>query len=101
MTRQQAADLWLLGAEVEEIKMTEWTDCRRCWCGSEEPPQLVGSAHDPGQRGFYVICPTCGCRTISVGSVSRAWYAWDTYDLQKDEENMTIYDVMNPDCQWR
>lgn len=67
---------------------------RRCWCGSDNPPQLIGSPHDPKRRGMFVRCPGCGCRSVTEMSISRAWYAWDYYDLQEDEENLTIYDIM-------
>lgn len=68
---------------------------RPCWCGSVDPPKLIGRPHDPKRRGFYVVCPACGCRSITETAESRAWYAWDYYNLQKDEENLTIYDIMN------
>ena len=67
---------------------------RRCWCGSDYPPQLIGSPHDPKRRGFFVRCPGCGCRSVQETSASRAWYAWDYYDLLEDDENLTIYDIM-------
>ena len=65
---------------------------RVCWCG--ETPKLIGSPHDPKRRGMFVRCPGCGCRSITCSSISRAWYAWDYYDLQEDEENLTIYDMI-------
>lgn len=71
---------------------------RRCWCGSEEPPKLIGSPHDPRRRGMFVRCPGCGCRSVTETSISRAWYAWDYYDLQEDEENLTIYDIMKTEA---
>ena len=70
---------------------------RKCWCGSDQPPKIVGSMHDPKRRGFFVICPNCGCRSITETAASRAWYAWDYYDLQEDEENISLYDIMKAD----
>lgn len=71
---------------------------RACWCGSEDPPKLIGSRHDPKGRGFYVICPGCGCRSITTGAASNAWYAWDYCDLDEDEENYTIYDIFKEEA---
>ena len=67
---------------------------RRCFCGSELPPKLIGSMHDPKNRGLYVRCPNCGCRSITETSPGRAWNAWDSMQLEQDEENYTIYDLM-------
>lgn len=64
---------------------------RVCFCGGT--PELVGSVHDPKRRGLYVRCPECGCRSVTESSVSRAWYAWDYYDLE-DDENYTIYEML-------
>lgn len=65
---------------------------RVCWCG--ETPKLIGSPHYPKRRGMFVRCPGCGCRSATEMSASRAWYAWDYYDLEEDEENLTIYDIL-------
>lgn len=70
---------------------------RVCWCG--ETPELVGSPHDPKRRGMFVRCPGCGCRSITCSSISRAWYAWDYFDLEEDEENLTIYDMMKQEAE--
>lgn len=67
---------------------------RRCWCGSEQPPELIGSMHDPKKHGLYVICPNCGCRSAVATSPSRAWDAWDKMELEKDDENYTIYEMI-------
>lgn len=69
---------------------------RTCWCG--EIPKLIGNPHDPRRAGMYVRCPGCGCRTIKTLTASSAWYAWDHYDLQEDEENLTIYDMMKEEA---
>lgn len=67
---------------------------RSCWCGADEPPKLIGSPYDPKGRGFYVACPICGCRSVAKTAASLAWTAWDFGELQRDEENYTIYDMM-------
>lgn len=64
---------------------------RQCWCGTEAAPILSGSIH----TGKCVVhCPACGCRTIVETCESRAWAAWDNYELAADDENYTIYDLM-------
>ncbi len=69
---------------------------RVCWCGGS--PELVGSVHDPKRRGLYVRCKNCGCRSVTESSASRAWYAWDYYDIQEVDENLTLYDIMKQEA---
>lgn len=60
---------------------------RVCRCGADPEPEL-GSDHS------RVMCQRCGCRTASYQMPWLAWRAWDTEDLEVDDQNITIWEVM-------
>lgn len=62
---------------------------RYCYCGAF--PTMVGTMHT---KECYVRCPNCGARSVSQRTPFQAWIAWDNEQLQKDDENWTLYELM-------
>lgn len=62
---------------------------RYCYCGAF--PTMVGTMHT---RECYVYCPNCGARSVSQRTPFQAWIAWNNEQLQKDDENWTLYELM-------
>ena len=62
---------------------------RKCGCGSYA--ELIGSMH---ALDCYIKCRCCGARTENKSTPFQAWIAWDNEQLQKDDENWTLYELM-------